>query len=207
MEQYNYIAIEGNIGAGKTSLSKLLAKRYNANLLLEEFEENSFLKGFYEDRDRYAFSLELSFLADRFHQVSQTIQTNPLVADYHIAKTIAFASHTLNKAEFELFRKLYDIMVEQLPKVDLLIYLKRDTDTLLKNIKLRGREYEQSIDTKYLQAVEDSYQNLLPTLSGPRVLEIDCSDIDFVNDAAHFRKLMAVIESNEQAAYSSHKIS
>ncbi len=206
MEDYKYIAVEGNIGAGKTSLCKLLAKRYNADLLLEEFEENSFLKGFYQDKARYAFSLELSFLADRFHQVSKSINENIVIADYHIAKTIAFASHTLNPDEFELFRKLYDIMIEQLPKVDLLIYLQRDTDTLLKNIKLRGREYEKSIDTTYLEAVENSYQELLPELNVPRVLHLDCSDLDFVNDAAHFRKLMMVIESGEHQAYSRHKI-
>ncbi len=202
-----FIVIEGNIGTGKTSLASMLALRYGAELMLENFEDNTFLKGFYQNPKKYAFPLELSFLADRYQHLKDFELKTKVVADYHLSKSLSFASHTLDADEFELFKRLFDIMVPKVRQVDLLVYLKRSPEILLKNIKKRGREYEQNIDMAYLAKVESSYLDYLSRSEAKRVQVIDCGDIDFVNNAADYLKVLNVIENNEDKPYAEFKLS
>ena len=150
-EKYNYIAIEGNIGAGKTSLASLMSDEFNARVVLERFADNPFLPKFYEDKERFAFPLEMSFLADRYQQLSDDLAQfnlfkNLIVSDYYIFKSLIFAQVTLQKDEYALYRKMFDIMYKEISKPDLYIYLYQNTDRLLENIKKRGRDYEQNIE-------------------------------------------------------------
>src|SRR5579883_2887812 len=152
---YRYIAIEGNIGAGKSSLANLLAKHFNARLILEEFADNTFLPKFYQDAERYAFPLELSFLADRYKQLkqislSQDLFDQKIVSDYLFTKSKLFARINLNEAEYELFQKVFDIINPNLPNPDLLIYLNAPVSRLQQQIQKRGRAYEQNISKEYL---------------------------------------------------------
>lgn len=153
--KYNYIAIEGNIGAGKTSLAHKIALDFNAKLVLERFADNPFLPKFYEDNARYAFPLEMSFLADRYQQISDDLSQFELfkdfiVSDYDVFKSLIFAKVTLLPEEFTLYRKLFHIMYKDMVKPDLYIYLYQNTERLLRNIKKRGRDYEQKIPGEYL---------------------------------------------------------
>src|SRR5690606_24361532 len=148
--QSNYIAIEGNIGAGKTSLSTMISQDFNAKLILERFRDNPFLPKFYEDKHRYAFPLEMSFLADRYQQLSDDLAQYDLfrdfvVSDYDVFKSLIFAKITLQEEEYVLYDKLFRIMYKELVKPDLYIYLYQNTERLLENIRIRGREYEQNI--------------------------------------------------------------
>ena len=152
-EKYNYIAIEGNIGAGKTSLASLMSDEFNARVVLERFADNPFLPKFYEDKERFAFPLEMSFLADRYQQLSDDLAQfnlfkNLIVSDYYIFKSLIFAQVTLQKEEYALYRKMFDIMYKEISKPDLYIYLYQNTDRLLENIKKRGRDYEQNIEAR-----------------------------------------------------------
>ncbi|MFA5297825.1 MAG: 2-amino-4-hydroxy-6-hydroxymethyldihydropteridine diphosphokinase, partial [Lutibacter sp.] len=145
-EKFNYIAIEGNIGSGKTTLATMIAEDFNAKIILERFADNPFLPKFYEDNDRYAFPLEMSFLADRYQQLSDDLAQfdlfkNFIVSDYYIFKSLIFAQITLQKDEFYLYRKMFDLMYKEISKPDLYIYLYQDTPQLLQNIKKRGRDY------------------------------------------------------------------
>jgi len=147
---YQFIAIEGNIGAGKTSLAKLIAEKCNAKLILEEFEDNSFLPKFYKDPERFAFPLELSFLAERFQQLKDKLASKDMfktftIADYFINKSLIFSRKTLQTDEFKLYNTLFEIINQSLIKPDLLVYLYANVDTLQSNIKKRGRDYEQEI--------------------------------------------------------------
>ena len=164
-EKYNYIAIEGNIGAGKTSLAKLLSDQFNAKVVLERFADNPFLPKFYEDKERYAFPLEMSFLADRYQQLSDDLAQfdlfkNFIVSDYYIFKSLIFAQVTLSKDEYFLYRKMFDLMYKEITKPDLYVYLYQNTDRLLENIKKRGRDYEQNIEKDYLKKIQEGYSNL-----------------------------------------------
>lgn len=184
-EKYNYIAIEGNIGAGKTSLSKMMSDEFNAKVVLERFADNPFLPKFYEDKDRYAFPLEMSFLADRYQQLSDDLAQfdlfkNFIVSDYYIFKSLIFAQVTLQKEEYALYRKMFDIMYKEITKPDLYIYLYQNTDRLLENIKKRGRSYEQNIEAAYLQKIHDGYTNFIKTQPDLNTLIIDVSELDFV---------------------------
>ena len=151
IEKYNYVAIEGNIGSGKTSLSNLMSDEFNAKIVLERFADNPFLPKFYEDQERFAFPLEMSFLADRYQQLTDDLAQfdlfkNFIVSDYYIFKSLIFAQVTLQKEEYALYRKMFDIMYKEISKPDLYIYLYQNTDRLLENIKKRGRIYEQNIE-------------------------------------------------------------
>ena len=159
--KYEYLAIEGNIGAGKTSLSTRLSERYNTRLVLEEFAENPFLPKFYEQPDRYAFPLELSFLSERFAQLKAELNSRDLfkphiIGDYFLSKSLIFAKATLKGDELNLFMQLYEIMQPNLPQPDLLVYLYLDTQALQANIRKRGRTYEQKIPDSYLEQVQES---------------------------------------------------
>lgn len=189
--EYNFIAIEGNIGAGKTSLSVKLAEEFNARLILEEFENNPFLPNFYEDPDRFAFQVELNFLAQRYHQLKNRLNSYDLfaqttISDYFIQKSWVFAQVTLKEDELQLYRSLFEIISLSLPKPDLLVYLYNDFDRLKANIKKRGRAYEQSINIEYLQRLQDQYLNFIRTQPQLRCLLLDTQGLDFVNREEDF---------------------
>ena len=184
---YNYIAIEGNIGAGKTSLAGKIAEDFGGKIILERFADNPFLAQFYKDPQRYAFSLEMSFLADRYQQLTDDIaQINPMhdfvVADYHIIKSLIFSKVTLGGDEYALYKKLFDIMYGEMRRPGLYVYLYQTTETLLAHIKLRGRSYEQEIEAGYLDKINEGYLDYIKNHSGLNVLIIDVSNRDFVHN-------------------------
>ncbi|WP_406845225.1 2-amino-4-hydroxy-6-hydroxymethyldihydropteridine diphosphokinase [Flavobacterium soyae] len=185
LEKYNYIAFEGNIGAGKTTLVHKFADDFNAKTVLERFADNPFLPKFYKDQNRYAFPLEMSFLADRYQQLSDDLAQFDLfkdfiVADYHIFKSLIFAKITLQEDEYRLYRNLFDIIYKEMPKPDLYIYLYQNTERLLQNIKKRGRTYEQNIQADYLDKINNGYLEYIKSQTDLNVLIIDVSDRDFV---------------------------
>ena len=168
VQQLNYIAIEGNIGAGKTTLATKIANDCNAKLVLERFADNPFLPKFYKDQSRYAFPLEMSFLADRYQQLSDDLAQFDLfkdfvIADYHIFKSLIFAKVTLQEDEFRLYKTMFDIIHKEMPKPDLYVYLYQNTNQLLANIKKRGRSYEQEIQAEYLDKFNRGYLDYIKT--------------------------------------------
>jgi len=184
---YNYIVIEGNIGAGKTSLSTRMASELNASLILEQFEENSFLPKFYEDPARYSFPLELSFLADRYQQLKNHFNKPDLfksstLADYFIFKSLIFASRNLEPLEYALYTRLFTIVSSVVPKPDLLVYLYLDLENLRRNIQKRGRPYEQNIRFDYLEKIQNGYLEFLRQQTDQRILLLDTNNLDFVNN-------------------------
>ena len=197
-EKYNYIAIEGNIGAGKTTLSKMLAEDYNAKIVLERFADNPFLPKFYEDNDRYAFPLEMSFLADRYSQLTDDLAQfdlfkNFIISDYYIFKSLIFAQVTLQKEEYFLYRKMFDIMYKEISKPDLYIYLYQNTPRLIENIQKRGRDYEQNIEPAYLDKIHQGYSTFIKTEENLDTLIIDVSDKDFVNNPEDYKAIIKEI--------------
>ncbi len=197
-EKYNYIAIEGNIGAGKTSLSTMISNQFNSKLVLERFADNPFLPKFYEDKERYAFPLEMSFLADRYHQLCDDLAQfdlfkNSIISDYYIFKSLIFAQITLPTEEYQLYRKMFDIMYKEITKPDLYIFLYQNTDRLIQNIKKRGREYEQNIEATYLEKIHNGYMNFIKTRKDLNVLLIDVSELDFVNNEDDYYKILKKI--------------
>jgi deoxyguanosine kinase len=198
LERFNYIAIEGNIGAGKTTLVNKIAEDFNAKTVLERFADNPFLPKFYEDQSRYAFSLEMSFLADRFQQISDDLAQFDLfkdfiVADYHIFKSLIFAKVTLSDDEYRLYRKLFEIIYKEMPKPDLYIYLYQNTDRLLENIKQRGRSYEQEIPADYLEKINRGYLDYIKSQNDLNILIIDVSDRDFVKNQEDYAFILEEI--------------
>ena len=198
-EKYNYIAIEGNIGAGKTSLTKMMSDNFNAKLVLERFADNPFLPKFYEDKERYAFPLEMSFLADRYQQLSDDLAQfapfkNFIISDYYIFKSLIFAQVTLSKEEYLLYKKMFNLIYKELTKPDLYVYLHQNTAILLENIKKRGRAYEQNIRPIYLEKIHDGYKNFIKTQEDLNILEIDVSEIDFVNNPTDYNFIINKIK-------------
>ena len=189
--KYNYIAIEGNIGAGKTSLATKISHDFNAKLILERFADNPFLPKFYEDANRYAFTLEMSFLADRYQQISDDLSQLDLfkdfiVSDYDVFKSMIFSKITLNEDEFSLYRKLFYLMYKDIAKPELYVYLYQNTERLQKNIKKRGRDYEQNIADDYLEKINTGYLDFLKTQKDFNVKIIDVADRDFVVNRADY---------------------
>ena len=189
--KHNYIAIEGNIGAGKTSLASKIARDFNAKLILERFADNPFLPKFYEDANRYAFTLEMSFLADRYQQISDDLSQLDLfkdfiVSDYDVFKSLIFSKITLAEDEFKLYRKLFYLMYKDLRKPDLYVYLYQNTIQLQENIKKRGRDYEQNIADDYLEKINSGYLEFLKTQKDFNVKIIDISDRDFIDNRADY---------------------
>ncbi len=185
--QFNYVAFEGNIGAGKTTLATKISEDFNAKTVLERFADNPFLPKFYEDQNRYAFPLEMSFLADRYQQLSDDLAQfdlfkDFLVADYHIFKSLIFAKITLAEDEYRLYRNLFDIIYREMPKPDLYIYLYQNSERLLQNIKKRGRSYEQKIPAEYLDKINNGYLDYIKSQTELNVLIIDVSARDFVKN-------------------------
>ena len=197
-----YLVIEGNIGAGKTSLCKLIAEKRKAKLFLEQYAENPFLPKFYENPERYSFPLELSFLADRYNQLKNSISSFDLfneliVSDYFFMKSLIFSAHTLQEDEYKLYRQIFDIIYSSLPKPDLYIYLHKTTDKLLNNISKRGREYEKNISAEYLKGIENGYFNFFKQQKQIKIVIIDTNNIDFVNNSEDFNKIENAIFCNE----------
>lgn len=195
---YNYIAIEGNIGSGKTSLTKKITEEFNARLILERFEDNSFLPKFYKNPDQYAFPLEMSFLADRYQQLKDELTKQDLfksftIADYFIDKSLIFARKNLQNDEYTLYSRLFNIINSTLIKPELIIFLYNSVDKLLSNIKQRGRNYEQEIKTSYLDMIQTGYFEYFKQNQDLRVVIINTEEIDFVNSHNDYTKLKSVI--------------
>ena len=196
--RYSYISIEGNIGAGKTSLAQRLASQFNARLILEQFEDNPFLPKFYRDPDKYAFPLELSFLASRFQQLKdqlpqQELFTSLTVSDYVIYKSFIFAQRTIRDDELMLFKRLFDLMASFLPRPELLVYLHVDVEKLIQNIRLRGRGYEQDIQPAYLAGIQENYFEFFRQHPELRILILDTNFIDFVSLKEDYDRLLEVL--------------
>jgi deoxyguanosine kinase len=198
---YPFIAIEGNIGAGKTSLTKLLASDTSSKLILEQFEDNSFLPKFYDDPEKYSFPLELSFLAERYQQLKSKTSQNSLFeqqifSDYFIYKCLIFAQANLPKDEFKLYQEFFNIVISTIRIPDLLVYLYVDIEVLLSNIKKRGREYEQNIKADYLINIQKGYINFFEQFSKvekTRILLLDVSKLDFVSEEKDLHKIKNAI--------------
>jgi deoxyadenosine/deoxycytidine kinase len=196
--QYNFICIEGNIGAGKTSLAKKISEDCNARLILEEFANNPFLPNFYKEPEKYAFPLELFFMAERYKQLKevmvQEIFSSFTVSDYFFIKSRLFAQNNLSKDELTLFYRLFDIMLASLPKPDLLVYLHADIQCLQKNIKKRDRSYEREITKDYLLKIQEKYFDFFKKQKEFPVLIIDVTDSDFVQNDEKYQKILAAIK-------------
>jgi len=180
-----FLVIEGNIGAGKTTLATRLSKDFNAKLVLEQFADNPFLPKFYADKERYSFPLELSFLADRYNQIKKEMLHldlfhNMIISDYYFTKSAIFAGNTLQQDEYRLFRRLFNIVFESIPKPDLYVYLHADVKKLLKNIEKRGREYEKLIDAKYLETIQQGYFEYFKQITQFPIVVIDINGIDLL---------------------------
>ncbi len=195
---YKYIAIEGNIGSGKTSLASHISEDYNAMLILEQFEDNSFLPKFYKDQARYAFPLELSFLAERYQQLKNLLSNQDIfkdftISDYFINKSLIFSRKTLQSEEYKLYHKLFEIISQMIPRPDLLVYLYSSVERLQENIKKRDRSYEQNIKNEYLESIQQSYFDFIRQQKNLRILIIDTNNIDFVNNIEDYNKVVDVI--------------
>ena len=200
--KYNYVVIEGNIGAGKTTLATRIAEQFNARLILEQFADNPFLPKFYQDPGKYSFPLELSFLASRYKQLNDELGSRDIfrtftIADYYFMKSLVFAGSTLNGDEYNLYRQIFYIIYGSLPKPDIYVYLHINPDRLLKNIRNRGREYEKSITEEYLRKIQDGYFTFFRQNTGIRYLVIDINEMDFVADENHYWKIADTIFSVE----------
>lgn len=193
-----FLAIEGNIGSGKTSLAEKIAQDFNAKPIFERFADNAFLPKFYEDQLRYAFPLEMSFLADRYSQLNQglgqyNLFNDFIVADYYIYKSLIFAQVTLDTDEALLYRSIFDVMNKETTKPDFYVYLHQNTENLLQNIKKRGRTYEENIQAAYLDKINQSYSEFIKTLPQENVLIVDVSSKDFVEKHEDYLEVLKLI--------------
>jgi 2-amino-4-hydroxy-6-hydroxymethyldihydropteridine diphosphokinase len=200
LRQFNRICVEGTIGCGKTSLAKRIAEDLQAKLFLERFAENPFLPKFYDDADRYAFPLEMSFLADRFKQQRELSEQLNLfgqgvVSDYEVHKSLIFTQFTLSPDEFALYRTIFYNMMPDVQKPDLYILLKQTTPRLLANIKKRGRSYERTIDAEYLDRVRQGYQEFKRSHPDWNIVEIDLSELDFVTNDRDYHEVINRLRS------------
>ncbi len=196
--KYNFITIEGNIGAGKTTLANILAERYNARLVLEEFAENPFLTKFYANPQQYAFPVELFFMAERYNQLKDLIHTRDLfqsltISDYLFTKCLLFARVNLSEEEFRLYQKLFDIIHQQLVQPELLIYLHVPVSKLQQNIRKRNRSYEQSIPDDYLLSIQETYTHYIKQ-HNIKTLMIDASNADFFNNEKQIETIMEALD-------------
>ena len=200
LKQFNRICVEGTIGCGKTSFAKRIAEDLQAKLFLERFAENPFLPKFYDDADRYAFPLEMSFLADRFTQQRELSEQlnlfgQGIVSDYEVHKCLIFTQFTLSSEEFALYRRIFYNMMPDVQKPDLYILLKQTTPRLLANIKKRGRSYERTIDSEYLDKVRQGYQNFKRSHPDWNIVEIDLSGLDFVSNDSDYHEVVNQLRS------------
>jgi deoxyguanosine kinase len=195
---YQFITIEGNIGAGKTTLAHLLSKHYNARLILEEFADNPFLPKFYENQQQYAFPLELFFMAERFKQQKEFLQQKDMfqtltISDYLFTKCLLFAKVTLPDDEFRLYQRLFDIINQQLVQPDILVYLHAPVKKLQANIKNRNRSYEQNIPDEYLFNIQETYTHYIKQ-HNIKTLFVDAGNADFLHNETHLKILTDALD-------------
>ncbi len=198
--KYHFITVEGNIGAGKTTLAHLLSKKINARLILEEFADNPFLPKFYENPKQYAFPLELFFMAERYKQLKEMIHTTDMfqsvtVSDYLFTKCLLFAKVNLSEEEFRLYHKLFEIIQQQLIFPDVLIYLHTPVQKLQYNIKKRNREYEQGIPDEYLINIQEMYISYIKQ-HNVKTIFINASNADFLDNEKHLEVILNALESD-----------
>lgn len=196
-QEYGFIAIEGSIGSGKTTLSKMLSDQFPCTLILEQFTDNPFLPFFYQQPERYAFPVELFFMTERHKQLQEhfakpNLFTSHTVADYFFLKTLLFAKNNLNEAEFRLFQRLFGVLNSSFPKPDLLLYLHRPVDVLLSQIKARGREMEQNISGSYLEEIQDAYLDFFRTEKELPILVIELGAADFLRYPTAFQAILDI---------------
>lgn len=197
--KYNFITIEGCIGSGKTTLAKMFADEFNAKLILEAFENNPFLPKFYDEPERFAFPLELFFMAERYKQIKDFAAAPDLfqqktVSDYLFTKSLIFANITLKEDENVLYRRLFNIINAQLPHPEIIIYLHNTIPNLLYNIAIRGRSYEQNIQAEYLEKLQGAYLQYFKSITNQTILIVDASTIDFVNKPTDYEKLKDLLQ-------------
>jgi len=200
--KYNYIAIEGTIGAGKTTLATRIAKDFNGKLVLEEFEgdKNPFLPKFYKEPEKYSFQLEMTFLALRFQQLKDKLGALDLfhdfiISDYYVAKSLIFSRNNLQEDEYQLFSRFFNIIFSDMPKPELMVYLYSDVERLQQNIRKRGRSYEQEISNAYLADIQQGYLDFIREQQDKmRILLIDTSHMDFVANERDYQRIIDVID-------------
>lgn len=197
--KYNYITVEGCIGAGKTTLAEKLTKDFNAQLVLERFIDNPFLAKFYKDPEHYAFPLEMTFLTDRYQQLKTLLSkrdlfTDLVISDYFIDKCYIFAKNNLQGDEYNLYIKVYEIISAYLPKPEIIVYLHNSIEQLLKNIAHRGRDFEQDIAPEYLQDIQGSYMNYLSHINNIPVVIVDTHELDFVKHEEDYEYLKSLLD-------------
>ncbi len=195
---YKYICIEGNIGAGKTTLSQMLAEEFNCNLILEQFTQNPFLEYFYKDPERYAFTVELSFLTERHKQLNAQLKNNDLfsdftLADYSLVKSLLFAKENLSPDEYKLFQNIFNLLSQNIPKPDLILYLHRPIERVKKHILERGRDYEMNIQSEYLESIQNSYFDFFKSQTLLPVVLLDGENMDFINNKLHFDEIKNIL--------------
>lgn len=195
---FQFIAIEGNIGAGKTTLSNQLAEEYGCRLILEQFTDNPFLPLFYDNPERYAFPVELFFMTERHKQLQEELaQTHlfqqSIIADYFFIKTLLFAKNNLKEEEYRLFQRLFNVLNSTFPRPDLLVYLHRPVERLIYQIRKRGREYEQDISDTYLEQIQGAYMEFFRTESNIPILIIELEDLDFASNPDGYQQVKDLI--------------
>ncbi len=196
---HGFIAIEGNIGAGKTTLCKMLEDDFDCRLILEQFTDNPFLPHFYKNPDRYAFPVELFFMTERHKQLQETLSQRELfpqllVSDYFFIKTLLFAKTNLNDEEYRLFQRLFHTLNASFPKPDLLVFLHRTVPDLLSNIQKRGRDIEKSIRPDYLQALQEAYFSFFKSENDLPILLIDVTGVDFWSEQSAYEKIVGLMK-------------
>jgi deoxyadenosine/deoxycytidine kinase len=200
---YRFVVIEGNIGAGKTSLAARINQDYQSKLILERFADNPFLPKFYQDPERFAFQLEMSFLADRYNQLKKELGSGPdmfsplTVADYYFMKSLIFAANTLSGDEYSLYSQLFHIIYSSLPRPDLYVYLHQDPENLLINIWNRGRDYESAITAEYLRKIQNGYFDFFKQENSMRIVVVDTRLLDFVNRDEDYMKILKTLFERE----------
>lgn len=198
---HSFIAIEGNIGAGKTTFCQMMERDYNCRIILEQFADNPFLPYFYENPERYAFSVELFFMTERHKQLQENLSQQNLfsdfiVSDYFFIKTLLFARNNLTDEEFRLFQRLFNVLNSTFPKPNLLVYLHRSVDNLLVNIQNRGRDYEQDISAEYLHQIQQAYFDYFKTIENIPVLILDVDDAQFWNNEKQYKLIVEELKKS-----------
>jgi len=198
---YQYIAIEGNIGAGKTTLCQMMEQDFGCKIILEQFADNPFLPYFYENPERYAFSVELFFMTERHKQLQENLGQQNLfqqlvISDYYFIKTLLFARHTLKAEEYRLFQRLFNILNTSFPKPELLVYLHRSPEQLLQNIQNRGREYEQNITAEYLLRIQEAYFDYFKKPNSFPIVIIELEDVPFWEDEMAYQQIIEHLQKD-----------
>lgn len=201
---YNYIVVEGSIGAGKTTLATMLAEDFNAELVLERFADNPFLEKFYKDPEHYAFPVEMTFLMDRYQQLkglltARDLFTDFVIGDYFIDKCLLFSKNNLSKDEFSLFKTVFDTIAGFLPKPDLILYLYTTPDRLLRQIAKRNRAFEKDITAEYLSDIQEKYLTYFRENQQVPILLVDTENVDFVENKADYQRFKELISTQHEA--------